>query len=629
MKDRHLDAEETEQLLDTLLAGDFSTLPDYGDLAPDTLGHKVWRLGKTLHEQRRQALARERGMQSIIDAMMRVASGDFEIQIEFELEDDFLEALMLGLNMMAEELAALSTEFIKARDAALAASATKSAFLASMSHELRTPLNAIIGYAELIQEDAELDGEEQLAEDTNKILTASRHLVSLINDILDLSKIEAGKIELAPETFVVEELCQGLTATIAPLAVNKSNNLEVEIEPMLGSIHSDRTRLRQILLNLLSNANKFTNEGTVRFIIWQDRVREQVCFTVEDSGIGIDKARQAAIFEPFVQEDSTTTRRFGGTGLGLAISKHLAGMLGGDIELESEPGKGSRFTLRVAADLRNYDQKGLSESSSASILTTEEYISLEGRKDVLVIDDDPHVHALMQRSILAQQTNLISVMSGAEALEYIEDEGPPDLIFLDIELPDTDGWTILAKLRNSPQTKDIPVVVISVVDNSMLGFALGATDYLVKPLDYSRLLPLTLNLCGASTNGSVLIVDDDSSARELARRALEPSGFDVLEAPDGFAALRLLEVHRPDAIVLDLMMPGLDGFQVHEKLQDNPELSSIPVVVFSAMDLDSKDRSRLQDRDIVRKDHGYGVLFDVISRAVRLSHEHGQEILPT
>ena len=173
------------------------------------------------------------------------------------------------------------------------------------------------------------------------------------------------------------------------------------------------------------------------------------------------------------------------------------------------------------------------------------------------------------------------------------------------------------------------VVVISVVDNSMLGFALGATDYLVKPLDYSRLLPLTLNLCGASTNGSVLIVDDDSSARELARRALEPSGFDVLEAPDGFAALRLLEVHRPDAIVLDLMMPGLDGFQVHEKLQDNPELSSIPVVVFSAMDLDSKDRSRLQDRDIVRKDHGYGVLFDVISRAVRLSHEHGQEILPT
>jgi|AP45_3_1055517.scaffolds.fasta_scaffold16725_1 signal transduction histidine kinase/CheY-like chemotaxis protein len=628
MTDRRLTTQETENLLDSLLDGDFSALSQFGDLTPGTLEHKVWRLGTELQQQRRQSRARERGMQSIIDAMMRVASGDFEIQIEFELEDDFLEALMLGLNMMAEELAALSTEFIKARDAALAASATKSAFLASMSHELRTPLNAIIGYAELIQEDAELDGEEQLAEDTNKILTASRHLVSLINDILDLSKIEAGKIELAPETFVVEELCQSLTATIAPLAINKSNNLEVEIEPLIGTIHSDRTRLRQILLNLLSNANKFTNEGVVRFVVWQDKIREQICFTVEDSGIGIDKARQAAIFEPFVQEDNTTTRRFGGTGLGLAISKHLAGMLGGDIDLQSEPGKGSSFTLRVAADVRNIEEKGLHEGSSAAIVT-EEHITLEGRKDVLVIDDDPHVHALMQRSILAQQTNLISVMSGAEALEYIEEEGPPDLIFLDIELPDTDGWTILAKLRNAPETKDIPVVVISVVDNSMLGFALGATDYLVKPLDYSRLLPLTLNLCGASTNGSVLIVDDDSSARELARRALEPSGFDVLEAPDGFAALRLLEVHRPDAIVLDLMMPGLDGFQVHEKLQDNPELSSIPVVVFSAMDLDSKDRSRLQDRDIVRKDHGYGVLFDVISRAVRLSHEHGQEILPT
>ena len=628
MTDRRLTTQETENLLDSLLDGDFSALSQFGDLTPGTLEHKVWRLGTELQQQRRQSRARERGMQSIIDAMMRVASGDFEIQIEFELEDDFLEALMLGLNMMAEELAALSTEFIKARDAALAASATKSAFLASMSHELRTPLNAIIGYAELIQEDAELDGEEQLAEDTNKILTASRHLVSVINDILDLSKIEAGKIELAPETFVVEELCQSLTATIAPLAINKSNNLEVEIEPLIGTIHSDRTRLRQILLNLLSNANKFTNEGVVRFVVWQDKIREQICFTVEDSGIGIDKARQAAIFEPFVQEDNTTTRRFGGTGLGLAISKHLAGMLGGDIDLQSEPGKGSSFTLRVAADVRNIEEKGLHEGSSAAIVT-EEHITLEGRKDVLVIDDDPHVHALMQRSILAQQTNLISVMSGAEALEYIEEEGPPDLIFLDIELPDTDGWTILAKLRNAPETKDIPVVVISVVDNSMLGFALGATDYLVKPLDYSRLLPLTLNLCGASTNGSVLIVDDDSSARELARRALEPSGFDVLEAPDGFAALRLLEVHRPDAIVLDLMMPGLDGFQVHEKLQDNPELSSIPVVVFSAMDLDSKDRSRLQDRDIVRKDHGYGVLFDVISRAVRLSHEHGQEILPT
>ena len=605
------------QILEGALQDDFSLFHDLPpSYAPDPQEQQILAVVQRLHEQRLLSETRERGMQAIIDTMMEVASGDFSVAVDFDRDDEFLDALMLGLNMMAEELAVLSEELRHARDVALAASETKSAFLASMSHELRTPLNAIIGYAELIEEDAELDGLSQYQDDASKILNASRHLVAVISDILDLSKIEAGKLEISPDAFDLREVCATLISTIEPLATAKGNLIEAIIPDDLGTIFSDRTRLHQILLNLLSNANKFTETGRIRFSVAHDRQENSLTFEIKDSGIGIEESRQQAIFEAFVQEDNTTTRRFGGTGLGLAISKRLATMLGGDITLQSKQGEGSCFTLKIIANLKR--PGGLREISESS-LGAEISEIVEGRRNILVIDDDPHVHELMRRSLLADQVHIQSAYTAAEALEFLSKGHYPDLIFLDIELPDIDGWTLLARFRRDAPTNTIPIVIISVMDNNTVGFALGATEYLVKPLDYSRLLTLTINLCSKAEHGTVLIVDDDPEARDLARRTLEPAGFDVLEAVDGLSALRLLEVHHPDVILLDLMMPGIDGFQVHERLQQQPLLREIPVVVFSAMELDADARARLANQRILQKSSGYGELFDVISRAIALA----------
>jgi signal transduction histidine kinase/CheY-like chemotaxis protein len=600
---------------------DFEGLDELSVDAPGLLGH-VARVGHVMRDDLRQKATREEGIQAILNTMMEIAAGDFDVEVPFDRNDELLDALMVGMNMMAEELAVVTTQYQMARDEALQASAIKSQFLASMSHELRTPLNAVIGYAELVKEDAELDGHDQIADDAEKILAASRHLLSLISDILDLSKIEAGKIELSLETFPLESMCHELHVTLAPLINERGNELILDFQDAAGLLTSDRMRLQQVLLNLLSNANKFTSQGTIRFAVARQIEDHTVSFTIQDSGVGIAAGRLDAIFEPFVQEDGSTTRKFGGTGLGLAISKKLAHMLGGDISVESTPGKGSSFTVTVT-DMLEQDT-GHHAASQVSEVSLRQHTAQSGALDVVLIDDDPNVHELMRRSLPSDNVAVSSFFHGVNALKsLIAREKLPDMIFLDIQLPEIDGWTILAHLRKDARYKDVPISIISIVDNRTLGFALGADEYFIKPLNYSHLLALLIDKCARGSDcNRILVVDDDRTARDLARRALEPSGYTVFEASDGHAALKFLEASKPDLILLDLMMPGIDGFELFDRLQAREAWRDIPVVVLSAMDLSQNQRTQLQDQLILKKDgSSYAQLYEVLTRAMSFNED--------
>ena len=597
----------------------------------------VAKLYKAYAEERDRNRRREQGIQSILDTMIQIASGDFDVMVSFDQPDELFDALMVGMNMMGEELQAVTIQYQEARDEALYASKAKSRFLASMSHELRTPLNAIIGYSELIQEDASMDGLDQIAQDTTKILSASRHLLQLISEILDLSKIEAGKLDIISEEFDMGDLCEEIADTVRPLTRENRNDFELVIHGNLGMAFTDRTRVRQILLNLLSNANKFTQAGRVLLDVHVDHDQEMIYFSVSDEGIGIDPGRLEAIFDPFTQEDDSTSRRYGGTGLGLAISRRLAKMLGGDVTVTSIPDQGSTFVASLRTDLRDRSSRGETSSPLPMGLAIEASYPTQDEQTgalplVFVIDDDPHVHELMRRSLPASQIRIRSIYDGAQALEALSHE-EPSLIFLDIMMPHVDGWTVLAHIRQHERLADVPVVIISVTDNRMLGFALGATDYMVKPLDYHKLLPLLLERVDTARHGAhVLVIDDDVHARNLARRALEPVGYRVSEAVDGRDALRQLndQEELPDAILLDLMMPNVDGFEFFERLQANEAWANIPVVVLSAMEITEEHRKRLLSNQIFSKNGDvYNQLFDVISHVIDIDASKKNPSEPT
>jgi signal transduction histidine kinase/DNA-binding response OmpR family regulator len=475
----------------------------------------------------------------------------------------------------------LETAKIEAEEA----SAAKSQFLANMSHELRTPLNAIIGYSEMLHEDAVDSGQLANAKDLSQINTAGKHLLALINDILDLSKIEAGKIELFLETFDVAGVLDDIYSTIRPLLEKNGNRFELAIPADVGVLHADLTRVRQIILNLLSNASKFTTNGRVTLAVRRTRVLGVDCleFQITDTGIGMSPDQMRRLFRSFSQADASTTRRFGGTGLGLAISRQLAQMMHGDIIVQSDEGKGSTFTLwlpSVAAPL-----KPLSPVLPGASPTT--------RGRVLIVDDEPQVLDILCRLLEAEGYEAIRASSGAEGLRLAR-ELQPDAITLDVVMPGMDGWSVLATLKNDPQTARIPVVMLSVVDDRNLGFALGAADFLTKPLDREQLLR-ALSRCSPGGLGQpVLVVEDDPRTRELMRRMIEKEGWPCIEAANGEAGLRLIEEQKPALVLLDLMMPELDGFGVVLALQRKPASERPPVVVVTAKDLTEEERLRLK-----------------------------------
>ncbi len=460
----------------------------------------------------------------------------------------------------------------------------KSEFLANMSHELRTPLNAIIGYSEMLQEDAADLGAEQLTDDLGKINAAGKHLLELINAVLDLSKIEAGKMELYLESFDVAELVRDITAVIQPLAGKNGNRLDLDCPGAIGSMHADLTKVRQALFNLLSNACKFTEGGTVSLTVAREPAdgQEWMVFGVQDTGIGMTPEQLAKLFEAFTQADAATTRRFGGTGLGLALSRRLCRMMGGDITVESESGRGSTFTIRLPARVAEAVEETAAPAEPAES-------AFPGVGTVLVIDDEPAVRDLMQRFLAREGFRVVTAAGGEEGLRRAR-ELRPDAITLDVMMPGMDGWAVLSALKADPDTAEIPVVMLTIVDDKNLGYALGASDYLTKPIDRERLVTV---LKQHRRDRPVLVVDDDAEVRQLLRRMLEPEGYTVTEADNGRTALGHLRDVAPGVILLDLMMPEMDGFEFVAEFRRHEAWRAIPIIVITAKDLTREDRERL------------------------------------
>jgi signal transduction histidine kinase/DNA-binding response OmpR family regulator len=495
-------------------------------------------------------------------------------------------ALRESERSLERKVEARTAELADARDEALAASRTKSTFLANMSHELRTPLNAIIGYSEMLCEEAEEGGHEALVPDLNKVIAAGRHLLGLINDVLDLSKIEAGRMEVLAERFDLVEALEAIATTVQPLIEKNNNRLVLELASDLGTMCSDVTKLRQVLFNLLSNASKFTREGTLRLAA--RRIERDGASVIElrvaDTGIGMTPEQLARIFEAFTQAEASTTREFGGTGLGLAITRSFCTMLGGEISASSEAGRGSEFVVWLPAEL--------AEAAAAEPQTVRPAAAADGAGTVLVIDDDGPSRELMARFLGREGFEVITAASGEEGLRLAR-ESRPRLITLDVLMPGMHGWSVLAELKADPELADIPVIVVSITEDPALGYALGASEYMTKPVDRARLAALVERYARPHEGGPVLIVEDDPLSRSLLHDAIEKLGARVVTAEDGSVGLARVREQRPCLILLDLMMPVMDGFEFLEELRREPGGADIPVVVVTAKDLSPEDREVL------------------------------------
>ncbi len=526
-----------------------------------------------------------------INLMKRLAQGDTSIPILDCERSDEIGVLSNGIQAFKDSL----LEADRARDSAETANQAKSAFLANMSHELRTPMNAIIGYSEMLIEDAEDYGTEQAVPDLDKIRSAGNHLLSLINNILDLSKIEANKMELNLETFNLQDLMRETLVTVQPLVNKNHNSLETQIANEIGEIHADRTKVKQALLNLLSNACKFTEDGQIRIEaeLATREEREWVDIRVCDTGIGISPEQQEKVFHDFMQADSSTTRRYGGTGLGLAISKRFCQMMGGDITLTSTAGEGSTFTLLLPVKVEALVRQDARPTQPPNHPNLDFDIPWQdGGRPILVIDDDPAVCELLSRNLVKNGYQVQVAMSGLEGLRFAKDF-QPIAILLDVQMPGIDGWNVLAQLKADPELSPIPVIMLTIMDDQQQAYALGASDYLFKPCNPAQISSVLDRWLPYEGEGSILLVEDDDHIRDLLDRKLAKQGYIVNVARNGREALECLAEVQPDLILLDLMMPEMDGFTFIEHLRLNSAWKEIPVIVSTAKELTAEDRRRL------------------------------------
>ncbi len=537
---------------------------------------------------------------------LRRADGEWrymEVRAVPILEADGTLREWIGTHTDVTERTLAEQQLAAAKEQAEAANRAKSQFLANMSHELRTPLSAVIGYTEMLSEELEDLGQDQLLPDVAKIEANARHLLSLINDVLDLSKIEAGRMTVAAEAFAVGSLVDDVVAATTSLVERKENRLVVDLGDGVGSMNTDQVKVRQCLLNLVSNAAKFTEKGTITLAMRREREggRDWLRFAVTDTGIGMTEEQLGRLFQRFSQADESTTRQFGGTGLGLALTRAFCRMMGGEVMVTSRQGEGSTFTIRLPADLPT------DEVAEA----IPEHVEAPEGPCVLVVDDDAAQRDLLTRFLERQGFAVRSAADGQAGLALAR-AIRPTAILLDVEMPRMDGWSMLHAVRSDPDLAETPVVMVSVLHEESLGFALGATDYVTKPVDWEHLKEIIRRFRAPGADGepgtpeapgTVLVVDDDAALRARLRALLEGAGLHVIEASDGREALAEVGRSVPGLVLLDLTMPVMDGFAFLKALRALPHGRNVPVVVLTARDVTAAEQAclaRQADRVVLK-----------------------------
>lgn len=541
-----------------------------------------------------------RPLHQFLCAMQRVDQKDFEIPLDEQRKDQLGQLAQAFKTLMgilidrekklldyAKELEEHTEELARAKEEAESANLAKNQFIANMSHELRTPLNAIIGYSEMLQEDAIDMGEENFATDLQKIHAAGKHLLGLINDVLDISKIEAGRMDVFTETFDLLMMLKEVIRSIQPLLAKHANIFKVDCAENLGLIHADLTKVRQSLLNLLTNACKFTDKGNITLMASRHNTPSGhwVEFQVRDTGIGMTEQQTQKIFHAFTQADASTTRKYGGTGLGLVITKRFIEMMGGTIHVESKFGYGSTFTIQLPVQVVPKIISSKSSVADYGDSTLEQGI-------ILVIDDDPVVRDLFE-SYLSKLGYQVAVAPGGDEGLRLARKLHPDAIILDVMMPGMDGWMVLSSLKTDPDLINIPVIMVTLIEEKKLGYSLGAADYLIKPVNREQLDHVLKKYNIKSRVPHIMIIEDDATMRQLTETIIKKSGWRVSSAENGQIGLQKIAEDRPDLIVLDLMMPEMDGFEFITCIRESTPWRSIPIIVLTAKDLTYEECSIL------------------------------------